>query len=99
MNGGDWKEMFEAAQNGDVQLLKYHLKMGVDVNYQHPEFLCTALNVSIEQGHTAVVICLLEHGADPTIKAVFEGMDALQTAKLYNRKEIIEILKKRESAH
>ncbi|TAE05565.1 MAG: ankyrin repeat domain-containing protein [Bacteroidetes bacterium] len=94
MNGGDWKEMFEASQNGNLPLVKYHLKMGVDVNYQHPEILCTALNVSIENGHTHIASYLLENGADPHIKAIFEGLDAMQTAELYKRKDIIDILKK-----
>jgi ankyrin repeat protein len=94
MSGGDWKEMFEASQNGNLPLVKYHLKMGVDVNYQHPEILCTALNVSIENGHMHIASYLLENGADPHIKAIFEGLDAMQTAELYKRKDIIDILKK-----
>lgn len=93
MSGGDWKEMFEASQNGNIQIVKYHVKMGIDVNYQHPEILCTALNVSIENGHTEITRYLLENGADPHIKSLFEGLDAMQTAQLYKRKEVIEMLK------
>ncbi len=98
MDGGNWKEMFEASQNGDMQLVQYHIKMGIDVNYQHPEILCTALNVSIENGHTAITKYLLENGANPNIKCMFEGLDAMQTAQRYKRKEIMDILKNHISA-
>ncbi|MEL6135755.1 MAG: ankyrin repeat domain-containing protein [Bacteroidota bacterium] len=70
MSGGDWKEMLYAAENGNLELVKYHVKMGVDVNYQHPELLTTALIESTRYGHEEVVKYLLEKGADPKIKAV-----------------------------
>ncbi|MEM6299840.1 MAG: hypothetical protein AAF740_14215 [Bacteroidota bacterium] len=39
MAAGDWKDLLAATQNNDLELVKYHLKQGVDINYQHPEFL------------------------------------------------------------
>jgi len=41
MDGGNWKEMFAAAEAGDLDLVEYHVSRGVDVNYAHPEFLST----------------------------------------------------------
>ena len=38
MSGGDWKDMFAAACRGDVELVRFHVEAGVDVNYAHPEF-------------------------------------------------------------
>jgi hypothetical protein len=42
MAAGDWKEMLIAAQNGDLELVRYHIRMGENPNYQHPEFLTNA---------------------------------------------------------
>jgi hypothetical protein len=36
-DGGNWKEMFGAAEEGDLELLRYHLERGVDPNFAHPE--------------------------------------------------------------
>jgi len=35
MSGGDWKDMFAAACRGDVELVRFHVQAGVDVNYAH----------------------------------------------------------------
>lgn len=43
MSGGDWKELFNAGCEGDLALVEYHVKCGVDVNDAHPEFLSTPL--------------------------------------------------------
>ncbi len=37
--GGDWKDMYNAAERGDVACVRYHLSAGVDVDYQHPEVM------------------------------------------------------------
>lgn len=93
MAGGDWKEMFYAAQDGDVELVRYHTRTGIDLNYKHPEFLTTALIVSVENGHTEVIKYLLENGADPRIVDGFSGKNALDIAKIYKRKEITKLIK------
>ena len=93
MAAGDWKEMLIASQKGDLELVKYHIKTGVNPNYQHPEFLTTPLIESVEFGHTEIVLFLLENNAEPTLKAGFSNDTALSIAKKYKRKEIIQILK------
>ena len=35
MSGGSWKEMFDAGCNGDLALVEYHVKQGIDINYAH----------------------------------------------------------------
>ena len=43
MSGGNWKDLFAAGCRGDLELVRYHVEAGVDVNYCHPEFLCPPL--------------------------------------------------------
>lgn len=94
MQGGDWKQMFLAAGNGDVEMVAYYLRLGLDPNYQHPEFLSTPLIESAQNGHANVVEYLLQHGADPNIKSVYDGLTALETARMFKRQSVIEVLEK-----
>ena len=32
MSGGNWKELFAAAESGDLPLVEYHVRQGVDIN-------------------------------------------------------------------
>jgi uncharacterized protein len=64
MSAGDWKDMFLAVCAGDVELVRYHLENGVDVDHAHPEFQSTALVAIILAGHEQVAHLLLDHGAD-----------------------------------
>lgn len=93
MAAGDWKEMLMAAQNGDLPLVRYHIHMGENPNYQHPEFLTTPLIEAATFGHTAIVEFLLANGADPKIKAGFSADTALTMAKQNGHKEIVALLK------
>ena len=95
MSAGDWKEMYNAAANGNFELVQYHIKNGIDPNYQHPEILSTALVASIISDHTQISIFLLENGADPTLLSEFDNMTPLQAAKLYKRDEILKMLQDR----
>ena len=61
--GGNWKEMFHAAEKGDLELVRYHLSTGIDPNYQHPEYTTGALLESIRKGQLEVAELLLEKGA------------------------------------
>jgi len=94
MAAGDWKEMLIAAENGDLELVRYHIKHGEDPNYQHPEFLTTPLIESAQRGHVEVVKFLLEHGANPQIKSEFGGETPLDVAKAYKRPKVVSLLKK-----
>lgn len=81
MSGGDWKELFNAACEGDLALVQYHVKNGVDVNYAHPEFLSTPLVACILAGQEGVALYLLEHGANPHLHSEFDGMVPMQAAR------------------
>lgn len=80
MSAGDWKDMYLAACAGDVDLVRYHLEGGVDVDYAHPEFQSTALVGSLLAGHADVARLLLEHGADPHLRSPFDEVTPVQAA-------------------
>jgi uncharacterized protein len=81
MSGGDWKDMFHAACEGDVELVRYHVENGVDVDYAHPEFRSTALVASLLAGHEKVAHLLLDHGADPLLESELDGLTPAQAAR------------------
>jgi uncharacterized protein len=81
MSSGDWKEMYHAACDGDFELVALHIKLGVDVNYIHPEYFSTALVASIVERQTAVALMLLESGAKPDLFSPLEGVTPLQAAR------------------
>ena len=54
MSGGDWKDMYAAAVEGDLALVRCHINAGVNPNYQHPEILCTPLVASLIHGHSDI---------------------------------------------
>lgn len=80
--GGNWKEMFNAACEGDIDLLRYHVDCGVDVDYAHPEFLSTPLVACILARQQASAELLIESGANIHLQSEFdEGMTPLQAAR------------------
>jgi ankyrin repeat protein len=81
MSGGDWKELFRAACDGDIELLRYHVKNQVDVNYAHPEFLSTPLVACILAGQEASAHLLLDHGANPVLHSEFDGLTPVEAAR------------------
>ncbi len=73
--------MFNAACAGDLELVRYHVKCGTDVNYAHPEFLATPLVGSILAKQEEVALFLLEHGANPHLLSEFDGLTPVQAAR------------------
>lgn len=80
MSGGNWKEMFNAACEGDLALVAYHVKAGVDINYAHPEFLATPLVACILARQEHVAMFLLASGANPHLLSEFDGRTPIQAA-------------------
>ncbi|MEM7572123.1 MAG: ankyrin repeat domain-containing protein [Bacteroidota bacterium] len=93
MAGGDWKEMLVAVQNGDLPLVKYHIESGINPNYQHPELLTTPLIESISFQQYEIAEYLLNHGADPELKAGFSTDSPLKVAKQQKNPAILELLR------
>ncbi|MEL6718666.1 MAG: ankyrin repeat domain-containing protein [Bacteroidota bacterium] len=92
--GGNWKEMFHAAENGDLELVRYHLSTGIDPNYQHPEYSTGALLESVRKGHLDIVELLLENGAKPDIVKDFGTETPMSIAVAQNNKAAIFLLNK-----
>jgi uncharacterized protein len=93
MDGGNWKEMFNAACTGDIELVRYHIARGVDVNYAHPEFLSTPLVACILEGQAEVALELLSHGALPNLHSEFDGKTPMQAAQAVGLTAVIERLR------
>lgn len=90
--GGDWKDMFRGVETNDFDLVKYHIRNGIDLNYQHPEFLTSALIESIQRNHLEMTELLLKNGALPNLKEVFTNKTPMMIAKENRNKEAVEIL-------
>lgn len=81
MSSGNWKELYDAAFAGDLELVRYHLQTGADVNHIHPEYACTVLVASVLAGHEDVAHLLLDHGALPDQFSALDGLTPLQAAR------------------
>ncbi|MCU0326867.1 MAG: ankyrin repeat domain-containing protein [Spirosomaceae bacterium] len=90
--GGDWKDMFRGVETNDFDLVKYHIRNGIDLNYQHPEFLTSALIESIRLNHLEMMEFLLKNGASPDVKEAFSNKSPMAVAKETRNKEAIKIL-------
>jgi len=93
MSGGDWKQMFKGIESNDLELVKYYLRIGIDPNYQHPEYMCLPLAESVRLNHLEITKLLLTHGADPLIIEMESGGTTLALAQKLNNKNAVEILK------
>jgi len=92
MSGGDWKAMFKAVQDNDLALLRYYIKIGVDLNYQHPEYMALALSESIRYNHLEIAKELLAHGAQANIVEMESGKTPLSLAKLRLNQKAVALL-------
>ncbi len=95
MSGGDWKDMLIAVYNGDIDIVKYHIKNGINPNYQHPELLTTPLIVSLEVENYQIAKYLLNNGADPKLAAGFSNDTPLSVAKKTKNTELIQLVRSR----
>ena len=96
MSGGDWKEMLVAVQMGNIDLVKYHVREGIDVNFEHPELMTTALIESIQYDRIEIARFLIESGADPSQNAWLSNDNPLRIAKQQKKEEFIRLFKPSE---
>lgn len=92
MSGGDWKDLFKGIQENNFELVRFHLKLGVDPNYQHPEFMALPLAESIRYGHLEITQLLLSKGAKTTIVEMESGVTSLEIAKRMKNQKAIDLL-------
>jgi len=94
MNHGDWKALFYSVESNDIQLVQYYLKMGIDINYQHPEFMTSPFFESIRCGHIEIVELFLQNDADLNTIEMESGKKPMDIAIKIGQKDIIEMIKK-----
>ena len=80
MSAGPWKEMFNAACEGDLAPVEYHVQTGVADNYATPEFRSTPLVAAVLAKQEQVALYLLAHGANPELPSEFDGVTPSQAA-------------------
>lgn len=80
MSGGNWKDFYLAAREGDLDLVRYHVQHGVDVDYAHPEFMSTALVAAIMAHHQDVAQYLIDSGADPNLLSDLDELSPIEAA-------------------
>ncbi len=95
MAAGDWKEMYQAALDGNLPLLRHHIQSGVNPNYQHPEILATPLVGAILNGHSEVALFLIANGADPKLESYFDNLTPMKAAKKMKNKTVIVALREK----
>jgi len=84
------RELWSAAESGDVDALAGILSRGVDVNARNQHGM-TALMRAAHNGHEQVVRLLLKHGADPNITRN-DRFTALALAAFFGHTETVRIL-------
>ncbi|MEL6659145.1 MAG: ankyrin repeat domain-containing protein [Bacteroidota bacterium] len=94
MSGGDWKAMFKGIQENDIELVKYYLRIGIDPNYQHPEYMALPLAESLRYGHFEITEVLLSNGANPTIIEMESGITCQEMGKRMENQQVIDLLNK-----
>lgn len=74
-----------AAQQGHLEILRWCVEFGGDLNYQLPSDKVTALLLATQEGYLDIVKWCIENGARMTNKA--NGLTVLGAAALNNQKE------------
>ena len=92
MSGGDWKAMFKAIQDNDLELVKFYLNTGIDPNYQHPEFMALPLAECLRYNNLEIAKLLLSKGAKPLIIEMETGITVLENAKRMKKEEFISVI-------
>ena len=92
--GGDWKDFFRAIQLNDIELVKYHIRTGINPDYQHPEYMTAPLMECIRFGHLEIAEYLLENGADANALEHNSTTTAMSIAKMLDNQDAIKILKR-----
>lgn len=75
------KELYKAAQEGQLNLVKEIIDKGADPNAEHPVIKSTALIAAAQNGYIHIVEYLIQKGADPHKKSGIGHKTASEYAK------------------
>ena len=84
------QQLLEAAEHGNLKLVKTLLEKGADVNSKH-EYGWTTVMLAVLKGHAAVVTLLVDKGADVNRKGP-RGTTALIEAARKGSLELVNVL-------
>jgi len=91
--GGNWKDLFKAAEEGDLAKTRYHLAGGVDPNWQHPEYFTAPIHEAIKNGNLEIVKILVEEGgANPGLMEELTDDTTIDIARENLQFEILDYL-------
>ena len=85
------KDIWEAAEAGNIEAVKQYLAAGTDVNAKDGETGITPLHVATDRGRKEVVELLIAAGADVNAKYA-GGHTPLHNAAIHGHEEIVEML-------
>lgn len=77
-----------AAINNRIELVKYFLSKGAEVNAIGGDLHSTPLHWSTRQGHLGMIVLLMSHQADPTLYDG-DGFNCLHLAAQFNHTSIV----------
>ena len=80
-----------AAINNRLEIAKYLLGLGVQIDVIGGELESTPLNWAARSGHVHMVILLMQHGADPCLYDV-EGFSTLHLATMFAHSNVVAYL-------
>jgi ankyrin repeat protein len=81
----------DAAEKGNIEVVKQHLAAGTDVNGKGDKFEASPLHLAAWEGHTEIAALLIANGADVHMQNRF-GSTPLHFAAEQNNKEIVALL-------
>ena len=87
------KSLYMASDGGHINVIEFSLQNGANINWQTEDSKTTPLMIAGDRNQIETVKFLLGHGADPHLKDK-NGLTALDMANRYNKKEIVELLRK-----
>ncbi|KAL3904990.1 MAG: hypothetical protein SGILL_009855, partial [Bacillariaceae sp.] len=92
MSGGNWKDLLKAAGEGNLQLVRGHLKNKVDPNYQHPEYFTSPVFEAIRCGQLEALRILLDNGGSLTLLEESTEKMPLEVAMSEGQHAIVDFL-------
>jgi len=92
-DGGNWKDLLKASEEGDVARARYHLNSGVDPNFQHPEYFTAPIHEAIKNGNLEIVKILVEQGnANPALIEELTDETTIEIARSHLQFQILDYL-------